>query len=280
MKKENIFFKAVYGIIGIVCFSGMGFTQTPIEIRWPDPIEFGKTIAMEMDTSISVASLHLSDTETHAWIFNTVLSGWNINVQTKKVSDTPYNFPGAEWAYCLWQYIPELKVETLFGTLTIADTLIEVYNYRRLSNGWIEELGMGMDYEMMQGAPFHYPNPCRLFPNPLNTLSPAWTERRRFEPTIRVFGGQYQSVVTDSSIVSVDAWGDLTIPCGTFPCLRLKRHEFRRIHIPSVSYTQTLETYTYVWVTYNFDMVLAVTARSDKRVTILQQRIWLSAPLI
>ena len=64
----------------------------------------------------------------------------------------------------------------------------------------------------------------------------------------------------------MDAWGSLTIPAGTFDCLRVKRHEFRFITallgtIPL--YQETVETWTYVWLTSNYQVLLYVTGSGD-----------------
>jgi len=70
--------------------------------------------------------------------------------------------------------------------------------------------------------------------------------------------------VTDSTIVSVNGWGDLTLPTGTFPAIQLKRHEYRTITTEEVwpipSITENIESYSYMWIDDEFDMLLWITS--------------------
>jgi hypothetical protein len=125
---------------------------------------------------------------------------------------------------------------------------------------------MGTKNALMQGSPFVYPEPSNVFPNPMNSASPGWKEIRHFEPTFFGFPG----TIDDSTEVTVDAWGSLTVPSGTYDCLRLKRDEYRDIHVDPIPFAlpngmdTTLHTYTYTWLTHGFDQVLSVTATENR----------------
>jgi hypothetical protein len=251
MKKGKRFLVIAPVTIAALLFTSLGTAQ--IEITWPDPPPT-ESITMKIDTSISVASLNLGTVGgPQTWNFNEVIDAWEVNFETKPVAGTPYEgaFPTAEWVTYLWQYLPPF--------LTNPAGIEDIYLYRRLENGIIQELGLGTDSALMSGSPFTYPTPSQAYPNPLTKDSPAWTELRFFQPT---FLGIIQGSVTDSSIVTVDAWGDLTIPSGTYECLRLKRQEFRNIVVPGV-YEDMTETYTYAWLTHSFDLVLSVSANAS-----------------
>ena len=251
MKKGKRFLVIAPVTIAALLFTSLGTAQ--IEITWPDPPPT-ESITMKIDTSISVASLNLGTVGgPQTWNFNEVIDAWEVNFETKPVAGTPYEgaFPTAEWVTYLWQYLPPF--------LTNPAGIEDIYLYRRLENGIIQELGLGTDSALMSGSPFTYPTPSQAYPNPLTKDSPAWTELRFFQPT---FLGMIQGSVTDSSIVTVDAWGDLTIPSGTYECLRLKRQEFRNIVVPGV-YEDMTETYTYAWLTHSFDLVLSVSANAS-----------------
>jgi len=222
------------------------------QISWPEIPPFGKTIPMDADTSISVASLDLSRTGEQTWSFTETVDLWQLAYRTLEAAGTPYEsaFPTAQWVEAVWQFVPAF--------LTYPDTIVELYNYRRVNGGLIEELGMGMEHPLFKGAPFNYPEPSQIFPTLLSTDTPSWLEYRRFNP---MFLGLIAGVIVDSSIVEVDAWGELTIPTGTYSCIRLKRHEFRTISA-GIILNEKLETYTYVWLTQSFDPVLSVTSEA------------------
>jgi len=230
MKKGKRFLVVAPVTIAALLFTSFGTAQ--IQITWPEPAPT-ESITMKIDTSISVASLNLGTVGgPQTWNFNEVIDAWEVNFETKPVAGTPYEgaFPTAEWVTYLWQSLPPF--------LTNPAGIEDIYLYRRLENGIIQELGLGTDSALMSGSPFTYPTPSQAYPNPLTKDSPDWTELRFFQPT---FLGMIQGSVTDSSIVTVDAWGDLTIPSGTYECLRLKRQEFRNIVVPGV-YEDMTET--------------------------------------
>jgi hypothetical protein len=213
---------------------------------------------MKIDTLISVATLNLGIAGgPQTWNFNETMDAWNVTYETINVAGSPYgaSFGNAQWVDKIWTYIPAF--------LSNPPTIADMYLYRHLEDNWIKELGMGTSYTVMRGSPFIYPSPSQIFPNPLTSNSPSWAEERYFEPK---FLNLINGSIKDSSIVTVDAWGELTVSTQSYQCLRLKRHEFRDIHIPSVplflpqGYDEHLETYTYVWLTHGFETVLSVTA--------------------
>ena len=242
-------------ILGALLVVNPGIAQQPIIISWPQPTPFGKTVDMNIDTTISTTSLNLGvPGGPQQWTYDVNVSKWQFDFRTLDVAGTPFAaaFPTAQWMNSILQYIPAFSI--------IQARVDSMYVYKLLEDGWIKELGMGSYSPIIQGSPFVYPTICRVYPNPLTWNSPSWTEKRQFNP---LFLGIQNGTIKDSSVVSVDAWGTLNIPSGTYDCLRLKRHEFRFIDAGSY-FKGTLETYTYVWLTHDFDMVLSVTADASK----------------
>ena len=261
----------------VTCFLillGCMTSSAQITINWPGV--FPRTISVGVDTIVDVSSLNLGQTGgPQTWNYNgTIL--FPVTFDVLLPAGTPYaNEPGfanAEWVYKLVQYIPEIHIEDvpLLGTISITDTTIEVYNYRQISDGWMIELGMGFDYPVMQGSPFVYDTPSQNYPNPLDVNSGEWLEKRVFNPELVYSIFRLPCVVTDSTIVKVNGWGNLTTPIGTYPCIQLMRHEFRNIYLPPQgfipAFSEDQESYSYQWVTYGFDMVLMVTSYDDQAV--------------
>ena len=250
MKQGKRFLKIASFIAALFLISGVGMAQ--IQIEWPDPTPFGNTVEMKAGTAISVASLNLgTPSGPQTWNFNETVDQWTVNFETIAVAGTPYeaSFGDAEWVDYTWIYIPAVP------ELSIEEGVEDMFSYRFLDSGWIKELGFGTDYSMMPGAHV-YDEPNQVYPNPMTSGSPDWCEERHFEPK---FLGAIDGTVDDSTVVTVDAWGTLTVPSGTYDCLRLKRREFRTINIPGL-YSTDIETYTYVYLTQGFNQVLSVTA--------------------
>ena len=119
---------------------------------------------------------------------------------------------------------------------------------------------MATESATILGSPFVYDTPSRVYPNPLTASSPPWVEDRYFEAALGL--SMNTGSLRDSSIVSVDGWGTLTIPAGSYDCIKIKRDEYR--FIESLFYDDTLHTYSYVWLTHNFDLLLWVTADASE----------------
>jgi len=257
MKITNKNFK----FIGLGVLVGMALGAIPvaaqIEISWPNgPIY--KTVSMKIDTSIDVSSLYLgTGGEDQNWTFNETVDEWDVDFTTGETAGSPFEaaFPGAEWVQIIWQYIPEF--------MGIGPDVDSIFVYRRIADGFMEELGMGTHNTLMQGSPFVYPEASTVYPNPLRWDSQEWVERRQMQPT---FLNLVAGTIHDSTVVTVEGWGTLEIPPGTYDCLLLKRHEFRHIQVPPIplflpnGYDDILETWTYTWVTHGYDLALSVTA--------------------
>ena len=247
----------VTACVMVIILLGASAANAQITISWPSPTPFGKTVRTNVDTTISTTSLNLGQTGgPQTWTFNETVDQWtNVDFEVLSPDETPWgttpDFQSAGWADHVWYFIPAF--------LGYDATVGDLYGYRQVSGGWIEEIGMGTTSTLLGGSPFVYATPSKVYPNPLTSASPSWEEKKTFNPRLL---GLVNGTVKDSSVISVDAWGTLTVPSGPYDCLRLKRHEFR--FITSTVLTDTLETYTYTWLTHDFDLVLSVTADASE----------------
>ena len=168
---------------------------------------------MNIDTSISTAGLNLGISGgAQTWNFNQTIDLWTADYQTNTVAGTPWaaSFPTAEWVDRVWQYVPAF--------LSVPAGIEEIYTYRMLNGSWIEEIGMATEGATILGSPFIYDTPSRVYPNPLTASSPPWIEDRYFEAALGL--SLNTGSLRDSSIVSVDGWGTLTIPAGSYDCIK------------------------------------------------------------
>jgi len=89
---------------------------------------------------------------------------------------------------------------------------------------------------------------------PLQYLS-TWTTVH--QDTIRNIPG-YVDVQVDSAIVMVDGWGKVQIPYGTYPCLRVRTHQWSWVY-ENGALSESWEWYFYDWVNQAGNHIVAAT---------------------
>lgn len=96
-----------------------------------------------------------------------------------------------------------------------------------------------------------------FFPLPLTYLA-SWTSV--WHVTIEPQPG-FEISVTDSALKTVDGWGTLVTPFGSWPVLRVSTHEFmiRQMTFPPIS--DTTEVYSYLWL--SADVPIGAEVASD-----------------
>ena len=240
MTKHNSCFIwiTVFILIPILSFSQQ------ITITWPDPAP-EKTVTVDMDTSVTLSGTEMDLSLSGAnktWTFNHESDAWkDIDIITSSPEGDPNTgaFPSAEWIQKFDQFFPEINLEVSSLKINIPAQLAQATQYQRTNNGFIEELGSDIKYSLLnsgEGGPFIYPEPATVYPNPMAYGSASWTEKRYIEGLITYLTLELNGSLTDSSIVEVDAWGTLNLNETVYPCLRLKYHEFRKIHLDPIAF--------------------------------------------
>jgi len=242
-----------------------------IEITQTVPVATQDPVAVSMDTEVDITELKLDQTGAMDWNFQAVLDAFpeeDISFQTINIDDDPFAdlFPDAQWVDQSYQYIPSFDVP-LIGT--IPGAVSRLAGYYRVNGNRVEELGIDMEHPILYGSPYNYgDNPAKVYPYPLTKDSSGWLEQRILTAQVVLQEGAtpMDATVNDSNRVEIDAWGQLTIPAGTFDCLRLKRHEFRNITVIVLGFPMEIvqETYTWVWITERYQKVLYVTISANK----------------
>lgn len=266
MNDRNI---VIGGLLCLFIMTESGLSQ--ITATWPDPLPLNDPFLVEQDTSIDVSSLNLGvSAGNQTWVFMDTMNGEISQSDWLEVEGTPFDtaFAGADRVEHFWQYAPRLQFDVREDwTITVPAQLVEMFRYHRLEQGWIRTLGMGFQYDLMRGAPFVYDTLSFFYPETLTVNTDPWLEKYSFETDLLSF---IASTVTDSTWIEADAWGELTIPAGTFETIRIKRHEFRNIHVHDIGIDKTvrLETYTYTWFAEDFRPLLSITAQAEHGDTI------------
>lgn len=256
------YFKA-FILIGTCILVGTGSAQ--IEAIWPDPMVLNDPFEVEQDTTIDVSALNLGTASGgQAWVFTDTLDADTSQSEWIAVSGTPYDtaFAEADYVEHFWQFAPHISFAVREDwIIDVPAQMVEMFRYHKKEPDWVRTLGMGFQYDLMWGAPYVYDAPSFFYPETLSISTEPWLEMYSFETNLVAF---IPSVVTDSTWIEVDAWGELSIPAGTFDCIRVKRHEFRKIYVTALDTSATLETYTYTWFNQEFQPILSISSQATR----------------
>ena len=100
-----------------------------------------------------------------------------------------------------------------------------------------------------------------LFPLPLTYLA-SWTSvwHAMMEPQ-----PGFEVSVTDSALKTVDGWGTLVTPFGSWPVLRVQSHEFmiRQMTFPPI--IDTTESYSYLWLSVDVPIGAEIRSYEDEQ---------------
>jgi hypothetical protein len=146
---------------------------------------------------------------------------------------------------------------TDFGTRSTNDLatyfsllgLNNAYDFYKTSNSYMEINGLGASYNNLP-IPFLYSTPDKVYQFPMTY---GRTDNTNFDLSLAIpgVGGLYQSGTRANT---VDGWGSVTTPYGTFQCLRLKSvvSEVDSIGLDSagVNIAIPLTTTTYKWLVH------------------------------
>lgn len=263
----------------VLLVNTLAFAQIEITASG-NPYENEVEIALDVD----ITRLNLKQTGEQSWVFDQAFESTQLYNSRLPVDESLYGeyFPESDWCIKSLQYIPEIEHELLPGSvIQIADTLLDTYFYQSNGESFILENGMGFDHPFILDTvtAYHYPEPSNTYPQPLTIESEPWIEYRQV--TVQQFF-LWSATITDSSYIEVDGWGNLTVGSGTYPCIKLKRTERRNVYVADLV-DEDIFTYTYLWLTDDYQPVLSVTgmdsANFDKALYVIRSAGEISSPV-
>lgn len=136
------------------------------------------------------------------------------------------------------------------------------YAYFNLTNSALFELGSGVSFGGFTSVTVNDP-PVLAFPFPA-TLNTTWDNTN---VTHNDIGGGV--VFVDSTVENfvIDAWGSITVPFGTFNCLRLRIDEFEFLETTfngTVLFSDTSTTISYDWIVENHGLIASVSSKDGE----------------
>lgn len=189
-----------------------------------------------LPSALGTAWVTLNDTTEHAvvdvglsgenktWEFTQPITGVEFSQEVVALDSTPFasDFPDANWVIRYNGGLLDLIYSDIFPSIEG-----DVYFYHKITPGDVIILGSGFISTFLSGAVIFQP------PNIILNVLPAqyqdsWITESIFsitkDTTISGIPSQMTLSVHDSAYWVIDAWGTVTIPMGTFPCLRMKSY--------------------------------------------------------
>ncbi len=223
----------------------------------------------DIDTTNAITVNVGSPGANQTWNFNQTLKGVEAQSEFVHPSATPDagKFPTAEWAFRGFQWI-RLDAKPPFLP-NPTRTLSELTLYERTASDTVFGIGVKTVTLFYQSAlPFDQEATNYVFPM---EIGKTWTRISSYSTPATI--GTITAnplTVSDSARIEVDAYGSLTIPYGTFQCVRLKikRHLLIQARILLFGWmtitVDDAEFITYEWHTKDAGMLLQVSSHGGE----------------
>ena len=221
------------------------------------PITFGEEVNIVEVTAQTGAGIPVNVGNTGGpqnWVFTETLYPGGEPFYHKVIdpAGTPFSnsFPGANHAWYAFE------VDTTTGDTS------EIYLYYNRATSSLFWLGNGAQGMGFSSVSVNTP-PEVLFPFPA-TVGSSWSNN--FSSTNDIGGGVI-FFDTTSNQLTIDAWGDITAPLGTFPCLRIREdaEEISETYFGGVLFSSdTIRFIAYSWVTENIGLLANVESRKGE----------------
>jgi hypothetical protein len=239
-----------------------------VELQIGDASAVGTRNRMQTDTTGHAVVNVGSPGDNQVWDFTQPLHGQEILLDIVQPSETPYAaaVPGAEWAIQSKQWLSLDPVPILLPNGM--EGFFDIYYYMKTltASNEIQCLGMGAVTPFYTGGfPFTAPCTDRVYPMAVGT---KWLKKYQFSAPASISGISTTLVTKDSSVMEVDAAGRLTIPLGTFDCVRVKatRHLTLKGLLFSNYLTLSVDTLiVYDWYAKSVGLVLEAASHSGEK---------------
>ena len=222
---KTTFFKLTTIFIFVISSVQFCFSQILIS-KETLPTNLGTRLVSLHDTTehaiVNVGSLG----ENQTWNFTQPISGIEITTEVVDLNSTPFasDFPSSNWVIKYSNGLLDMIYSDIFPQIKG-----DVYFYQELTEADVKILGTGFVSSFVSGAALFNP------PNVILELVPTqyqdtWVTNSNFtiskDTTILGVPGTFALTVHDTAYSFIDAWGKVTIPLGTFDCLRMKSYIF------------------------------------------------------
>ena len=269
MKTRKHLFSILLCLIG---FDINFLSAQEISIQVSDYPTVGTQNKMFADTvgyvTVSLGSAGAGQT----WEFKQALKGEEIVYNYVSVSSTPYpaSVPGSEWAVQSKQWLDIDPVALLLPNGIRG--FFDVYYFMKanLTPGEILGTGIGAVVEPYYSGGYPFTSPSVDLAFPLQ-IGKTWVRKATYYAPAKIIGLSATLMMADSAVKVVDASGRLSIPYGSFDCIRIKSKRYITTkasvlllgsqYLPVSSDTLI----QYDWITKNAGLVLQVSSHGHEK---------------
>lgn len=238
-------FKSVFfiSILPLVTFSQIQITSSSLLSL------NGKNYNAEVDTSLSVMVNVGSSGANQSWNFN------NINIENPLFTLRQYTVPDDT------PFAENFPNSNMVEKVTSPDSEgIELYSYYNVQSSSLYNLGFGTYFASQPGfSNITYNDDVAPLPLQFGTNWISISEDTSgFFPTSA-------TITTDSTVNIVDAWGTVTIPAGSYQCLRIKAESktITKTYAFGIEInSDTSQSFSYSWITN--EAFIVVSAESQE----------------
>ncbi len=232
------------------------------------PSKIGTTIISQYDTTENAVVNVGSPGENQIWNFTQPILGSEITSKVVALESTPYasDFPDGNWVIKYSGGLLDMIYSDIFPQIEG-----DVYFYQKVGSAHVSILGTGFVSPYLSGSAQFAPPNVILQNLPTQYLD-SWITASIFSISKDTTIGGNKHVlaltVNDSAFSIIDAWGKVTIPLGTFDCLRMKSYVFmnEQITLDGVPIrTKKSRIINYNWLVKNLGLVVRVASHTGEQ---------------
>jgi hypothetical protein len=204
-----------------------------------------------------------------AWEFKQELKGKEIVYNYIPAEATPFSgtVPGPEWAVQTKQWLDVDPVPLLLPAGIRGFFDIYYYQKSSVATDQIIAVGIGADVSPFYSGGYPYLVPGVDYKFPLS-IGQKWLRKTVYSAPARIQGISTTLMMADSAWKEVDASGRLSIPFGTFDCVRIKSKRIVTTKANFLNNWISLPTDTlimYEWFTKNAGLLLQVSSKGGEK---------------
>ena len=232
------------------------------------PSIIGTKLVSEYDTTENVIVDVGDPGENQHWEFMQQISGIEISTEVVPLDSTPYSndFPNSNWVIKYNAGLLDLIYSDIFPQIEG-----DIYFYQQITPTKVFLLGTGFISSFLSASAEFDP------PNVLIELLPTqyldtWITKSKFSISkdTLIAGNNYLFTlsVNDSAHSIIDAWGTITLPIGTFDCLRMKSYVTMNevVSLNNIPIrTKNAHIINYNWIGKNLGIIARVASHTGEQ---------------
>jgi hypothetical protein len=264
--------KPVNRMVALACCLALGWVSAwaqDYSLSSSDYPVSGTTTVMKTDTTAKAAVNVGSPGKNQTWVFTQNLIGGILPYNYSPAASVYFgeSFPTAGWAVQTKQYLDLPATPPVLPNPMVG--FYETNYFEKIKSDTVFLIGLSIKTPLYSGGG-QLVKPAVNFVFPME-FGKKWLRVSQFNFPISIsYGGiafTTTAAIKDSASVEVDAIGQLTIPSGSYECVRLKQKRFLTILVYVLGSWNAVESKSmivYQWYTKKAGLLLEVTSHGNE----------------